>query len=61
MIPTIRALPGNAITGHTPEIFEHASLAYGETASALPTEGKILGTTMALLDGFAAFASFASR
>ncbi|MFH2075915.1 MAG: hypothetical protein ABIJ57_11330, partial [Pseudomonadota bacterium] len=34
----VRALPGNSIAGHSPEIFFHAVLAYGKSAPASPAE-----------------------
>jgi len=36
---TVRAFPGYSVTGHSPEIFQHAVLADGKTAPALPAEG----------------------
>ena len=35
---TVRALPGNAITRHAPEVFVHAGLAYGKSAPTGPIE-----------------------
>jgi len=39
ILPTaIRALPSNAIARHSPDIFQHAILAYTEPATASPAE-----------------------
>jgi len=37
-LATIRALPGNAVARHAPEVFIHAFLANLKAASALPAE-----------------------
>ena len=37
-LATIRALPGNAVARHAPEVFSHAFLANMKAASALPAE-----------------------
>jgi hypothetical protein len=36
--PAIRTIPGNSITGHSPDIFIHAHLADGKPAPAGPGE-----------------------
>jgi hypothetical protein len=42
LFPAIRALPGNAVTGHPPEIFLHATLADGKSAPASPAKWRML-------------------
>ena len=39
--PTIRALPGDSIAGHTPDILVHTVLTDTEVAPALPTKRKL--------------------
>ena len=43
----IGTLPGDAVAGHSPEIFIHASLTNGKSAPALPIERKCFSTAMA--------------
>jgi len=57
LIPAIRALPGNGIAGHAPDIFRHTFLANAETASAAPAETKFF--TAAVAPIIALLASFA--
>jgi hypothetical protein len=38
LTPAVRALPGDAVAGHAPEIFLHAILADGEPTPASPAE-----------------------
>jgi len=40
LLPTIRTLPGDSVTGHAPLVFIHALLAHGEPASAVPAKYK---------------------
>jgi hypothetical protein len=49
LFSTIRALPGNPIAGHTPDIRIHAVLANGKPAPAIPAKHKCLTAAMALL------------
>lgn len=42
MVSAIRTLPGNAITGHSPEVFLHAVLADGESAPTSPAKRRML-------------------
>jgi hypothetical protein len=56
LIPAVRALPGNGVAGHAPDVFIHAFLADIETTSAAPTEAKFLAAAVALI----AFLSAAS-
>jgi hypothetical protein len=54
----IRALPGNSIARHSPDIFQHAILAYTEPATASPTKRQRPVTAVAVvLPGSAAFLS----
>ena len=56
MITAIRALPGNSITGHSPEIFQHAVLADTESAPASPVKRCLRPAAVAAaLPGLAAF------
>jgi hypothetical protein len=43
---TVRACPGNPVTGHAPEILLHAIGTYLETTSTSPAEEKFLLTQM---------------
>jgi len=57
LIPAIRALPGNGIAGHAPNIFLHALLADTETATASPAKRKFLAAAVAQMGAWpAAFA-----
>jgi len=57
LIPAIRALPGNGIAGHAPDIFRHTFLADGETAAAAPAETKFFTAAVApIIAPAAAFA-----
>jgi len=57
LIPAIRALPGDGIAGHPPDVFMHALLAYMEPAPAAPAEAKFLTAAMAQKAGlYTAFA-----
>jgi hypothetical protein len=47
LIATIRALPGDIVAGHAPQIFMHAPLADAETAAAAPAEAKCPVAAMA--------------
>ena len=40
LIPAIRALPGDGIAGHPPDVFIHALLADMETAAAAPAKSE---------------------
>jgi hypothetical protein len=40
LFTTVRALPGDAVAGHSPLIFIHAGLAHGKSTPALPAEHK---------------------
>jgi len=53
LLAAIRALPGDAVTGHSPDIFVHARLADGKSAPASPAEGKNVITAVADQVGFA--------
>jgi hypothetical protein len=46
LFSTIRAFPGNPVTGHAPKILIHAFLAHGKPAPAIPAEQKLLVTAM---------------
>jgi hypothetical protein len=50
----VRTLPGNRITGHSPEIIIHARLADIKSASATPTEPKRLSTAVTDIEVFSA-------
>jgi hypothetical protein len=54
LIPAIRALPGNGIAGHAPDIFRHTFLADGETAAAAPAETKFFTAAVAPIIALAA-------
>jgi len=58
LIPAVRALPGDGIAGHAPDVFIHTFLADVETAPALPAEAKFFAAAVAqkasLLSAFAA-------
>lgn len=47
LIAAIRALPGDEIAGHSPQVGMHATLADAETASATPAKCEYLAATMA--------------
>jgi len=57
LIPAVRALPGDGIAGHAPDVFIHTFLADVETAPALPAKTKFLAAAVAqktsLLSAFA--------
>ena len=56
LLPTVRALPGDGIAGHTPYVFLHTVLADIETATASPAKGKFLAAAVAnMLEHFATF------
>jgi hypothetical protein len=42
LFSAIRTLPGNSVTGHSPEIFFHAVLADGKSAPTSPAERRML-------------------
>jgi hypothetical protein len=44
---TVRALPGDGIAGHAPDIFLHTVLADTESTPAVPAEGKFPAAAMA--------------
>ena len=46
--PAIRAVPGNAVAGHPPEVFIHAVLTDGKAAATLPVETGGLVAAMAI-------------
>jgi hypothetical protein len=46
---TVRALPGNVVAGHAPDIFLHAGLADLKTAAAAPAKWMNPVAAMALL------------
>lgn len=56
----IGALPGDPVAGHAPDIFMHAGLADAESTSALPAKREFLPAAVALLERFAAPASFSN-
>jgi len=41
LLPAVRALPGDGITGHPPYVFIHAFLTDMEAAAAPPAEAKL--------------------
>jgi hypothetical protein len=47
LFSAIRTLPGNSITGHSPEIFFHATLADGKSAPASPAKRRMLAAACA--------------
>jgi len=47
LIPAIRALPGDGIAGHSPDVFFHALLTYVKTAPASPAKPKFLTAAVA--------------
>jgi len=49
LAPAIRALPGNPVAGHSPEILFHAVLAYGKPAPASPAERGCLAAAAAIV------------
>jgi hypothetical protein len=56
LFPAVRALPGNSVAGHTPQVFFQAVLAQRKTASAMPAKGEFfLATMAALICGFISF------
>jgi hypothetical protein len=46
-LATIRALPGNGIAGHAPQIFSHALGTYLKTTAADPAKGLFTAAKMA--------------
>ena len=40
LIPAVRALPGDGIAGHAPDVFIHTFLADVETAATAPAEAE---------------------
>ena len=46
LLSAVGALPGNAVTGHPPQIFLHAGHADTEAAPALPAEWERLPAAM---------------
>ncbi|CAB1061431.1 hypothetical protein D1BOALGB6SA_6204 [Olavius sp. associated proteobacterium Delta 1] len=52
LVAAIRALPGDGIAGHAPDVFIHTFLADIETTSALPAEAKFLAAAVALKASF---------
>ena len=49
LAPAVRALPGNGVAGHAPDVFIHALLADIETTPTAPAEAKILAAAVALI------------
>lgn len=47
LFTAVRALPGNKITGHTPQVCMHATLANAEAAAAAPAKWEYLGAAVA--------------
>jgi len=47
LLSAVRALPGDGIAGHPPDIFFHAALADAETAAAMPAKGKLSAAAIA--------------
>ena len=47
LIPAVRALPGDGIAGHAPDVFIHTFLADVETAATAPAEAKLLAAAVA--------------
>ena len=58
LIPAVRALPGDGIAGHAPDVFIHTFLADVETAATVPAESEFPSAAVAhktsLLSAFAA-------
>jgi len=55
LIPAVRALPGDGIAGHAPQVFLHTFLTNTESAPAPPAEGKFPSAAVAnILAEFAA-------
>ncbi len=52
-LPTIRACPGDGITGHSPHVFFHTSLTDTKAATAGPAKRKCHTTAIAII-GFEA-------
>jgi hypothetical protein len=46
LIPAIRALPGDGIAGHPPDVFIHAFLTDMETAAAAPAKAELFPAAM---------------
>ncbi len=49
LLPTVRAVPGDVVTGHTPEVFLHAVLTHGKTTFAGPGKTNLFATGNALV------------
>jgi hypothetical protein len=49
LVPAVRALPGDGVAGHAPDVFMHAFLADIEAASTAPAEAKFLAAAVALM------------
>jgi len=47
LVPAVRALPGDRIAGHAPDVFVHTFLADIKTAATAPAEGEGLAATVA--------------
>jgi len=54
LIPAVRALPGDGIAGHTPDVFIHAFLADVEAAAAAPAKAKFTAAAVAGKAGWSA-------
>jgi len=48
LVPAVRALPGDGVAGHAPDVLIHACLADIEATSTVPAEAKLLGAAVAL-------------
>ena len=46
LFATVRALPGDAVAGQSPEVFLHAFLAHTKTTAASPAKRELLSATM---------------
>jgi len=47
LVPAVRALPGDGVAGHPPNVFIHTFLTDVETAPALPAEAKFPAAAVA--------------
>ena len=54
LVPAIRALPGDGIAGHPPDVFIHAFLTDMEAAPALPAKAKFPAAAVAQKAGLSA-------
>jgi len=47
LVPAVRALPGDGIAGHAPQVFCHTILTDSKSAAALPTKGELPAAAVA--------------